>query len=302
MSARKPRSQRPAVPPGLLIADKPGGMTSHDVVSRARRLLGTRKIGHAGTLDPMATGVLVLGVERATKLLGHLAMDTKAYLATLRLGVSTSTEDADGQVQAEQDASAVPEAAVRSGTAALTGEIEQVPSAVSAVKVNGRRAYELAREGHEVQLEPRPVTVSRFDVLAVHRNERTTDVDVLVECSSGTYVRALARDLGARLEVGAHVAQLRRTRVGPFGLAAARTLEQLAERPELSLDLDRSVETGFERRNVDARTARALAHGQPVPAAEVPGTYGVFDPQGSVVALVRDEGRKAKPVLVLNPA
>lgn len=288
--------------PGLLIVDKPDGMTSHDVVSRVRRLLGTRKIGHAGTLDPMATGVLVLGVERATKLLGHLAMDTKAYLATLRLGVSTSTEDAEGEVQAEQDASAVPEEAIRSGTAALTGEIEQVPSAVSAVKVNGRRAYELAREGHEVQLEPRPVTVSRFDVLAVHRGERTTDVDVLVECSSGTYVRALARDLGAGLEVGAHVAQLRRTRVGPFGLAAARTLEQLAERPELSLDLDRAVETGFERRNVDARSARALAHGQPVPAAEVPGTYGVFDPQGSVVALVRDEGRRAKPVLVLNPA
>lgn len=277
-------------------------MTSHDVVARVRRILGTRKIGHAGTLDPLATGVLVLGVERATKLLGHLAMDTKAYLATIRLGITTSTEDTEGEIVSETDAAAVSDAAIGSGIDGLTGEIEQVPSSVSAVKVNGRRAYELAREGTPVELDARPVTVSRFDLLATHRAERTIDLDVVVECSSGTYVRALARDLGARLGVGGYLTQLRRTRVGPFGLATARTLEQLEAAPNLSLDLNQAVQTAFVRRNVDARTAGALAHGQPVPAAEVDGTYGIFDPDGTAVALVRDEGPKAKPVLVLAPA
>ncbi|HWN32921.1 MAG TPA: tRNA pseudouridine(55) synthase TruB, partial [Pseudonocardia sp.] len=205
-------------PSGLVVVDKPGGLTSHDVVGRLRRLLGTRKIGHAGTLDPMATGVLVLGVERATRLLGHLALDTKAYAATIRLGVATSTDDAEGEVTATRDAGAVDEAEVRAGMAALTGAIEQVPSSVSAIKVDGKRAYRRVRDGEQVELAARPVTVAEFALDAVHRGDGHTDLDVRVECSSGTYVRALARDLGAGLGVGGHLTALRRTRVGPFGL------------------------------------------------------------------------------------
>jgi tRNA pseudouridine55 synthase len=277
-------------------------MTSHDVVSRVRKMLRTRRVGHAGTLDPMATGVLVLGIERATKLLGHLTLETKAYLATISLGVATTTDDAEGTVLSTVDASTVAEELIRAGIAELTGDIRQVPSTVSALKVNGRRAYELARSGESVELAPRPVTVSRFDLLALRRMETVTELDVLVECSSGTYVRALARDLGARLGVGGHLAQLRRTRVGPFGLAAARTLDQLAAKPELSLDLDQAIEAAFPRSNVDDVATRALAHGQPIPAAGIDGTYGVFGPEGTAVALVRDQGRIAKPVLVVAPA
>ncbi len=194
-----PPTTRPVVPPGLVIADKPAGMTSHDVVARVRRIFGTRKVGHAGTLDPMATGVLVLGLERATKLLGHLALERKVYLATIRLGASTTTDDAEGVVLSEVDGSAVVESEVLAGVAALTGPIAQVPSAVSAVKVAGKRAYQRVRDGEQVELAARPVVVHRFDGLALRRVDRATELDVLVDCSSGTYVRALARDLGAGL-------------------------------------------------------------------------------------------------------
>ena len=306
MSARSSRgksaARTPPASPGLLVVDKPAGMTSHDVVSRVRRIIGTRKVGHAGTLDPMATGVLVLGVERATKLLGHLALDSKAYVATLSLGATTTTDDAEGEVLSEVDGSGVSEEAVRAGIAELTGDIEQVPSAVSAVKVNGRRAYELARNGESVELSARPVTVSRFDLLASRATASTTELDVLVECSSGTYVRALARDLGERLGVGGHLAQLRRTVVGPFGLATARTLEKLEAEPALSMGVDEAVATAFPRHDVDLPEVRALSHGQPIPAAGVEGTYGVFGPDGTAIALVSEQGPKAKPVLVLAPA
>ncbi|HEY0453653.1 tRNA pseudouridine(55) synthase TruB, partial [Actinophytocola sp.] len=185
------------MPPGLVVVDKPDGLTSHDVVARVRRIMGTRKVGHAGTLDPMATGVLVLGIERATKLLGHLALDTKAYLATIRLGASTTTDDAQGTVLSTVDASGVADDAIAAGIRVLTGHIQQVPSAVSAVKVDGKRAYARVRAGEDVALAARPVEVSRFDLLATRRAEGTVELDVMVECSSGTYVRALARDLGA---------------------------------------------------------------------------------------------------------
>jgi tRNA pseudouridine55 synthase len=291
------------VPPGLVIADKPAGMTSHDVVARVRRIFGTRKVGHAGTLDPMATGVLVLGLERATKLLGHLALERKVYLATIRLGAATTTDDAEGEILSEVDGSAVVEADVLAGIAVLTGPIQQVPSAVSAVKVAGKRAYQRVRDGEVVELPPRPVVVHRFDVLAFRRAAGATELDVLVDCSSGTYVRALARDLGAGLGVGGHLTALRRTQVGPFGLRTARTLDQLAESPELSMDLDTSVAAAFPRRDVDAREAVALAHGQRLAAAGLPGTYGVFDPDGHVIALARDEGAaSASPLVVLTPA
>ena len=287
-----------AVPSGLVIVDKPGGMTSHDVVARLRRILRTRKIGHAGTLDPMATGVLVCGVGRGTKLLGHLALDTKAYTATIRLGAATTTDDAEGEVLSTADAGGVTDAAVATGMAALTGAIEQVPSSVSAVKIDGKRAYARVRAGEDVVLPARPVTVSAFDLLA----RRGSDLDVAVACSSGTYVRALARDLGTALGVGGHLTALRRTRVGPFTLEHARTLEDLETDPGLSLPLDDAVGVAFPRRDLDAALAADISHGRPLPAGGVTGTYGVFAPDGRALALVTDRGRQARPLVVLAPA
>lgn len=287
---------------GLLIVDKPGGMTSHDVVAKVRRFLRTRKVGHAGTLDPMATGVLVLGVERATKLLGHLALDRKAYLATIILGAATTTDDAEGEVTSSADASGVRDSDIAAEIAALTGDILQKPSAVSAVKVDGKRAYARVRAGEEVDLPARPVTVHRFDVLATRREGQRVELDVMVDCSSGTYVRALARDLGSALGVGGHLAALRRTSVGPFTLAQARTLDEVERAPGLSLSLSEAVAAAFPRVDVAASAAHAIRHGQRIPAAGIDGTYGVFGPDGRVLALARDSGRVAKSVVVLDPA
>lgn len=284
---------------GLVVVDKPAGWTSHDVVAKMRKILGTRKIGHAGTLDPMATGVLVLGVERATKLLGHLALDSKAYLATIRLGTATTTDDAEGEVLSEVDASNVDENAIRAEITALTGPIQQVPSSVSAVKVDGKRAYARVRAGEQVELAARPIVVQRFDLLMLRRTENATELDVMVECSSGTYVRALARDLGAALGVGGHLTDLRRTRVGPFDLRLAKTLEQLAEEPAVQLDLSTAVSAAFPRRDIDLTLAAALSHGRRIPAAGIEGSYGIFDADGRVIALAVDEGASVKPLVVL---
>jgi tRNA pseudouridine55 synthase len=289
-------------PGGLVVVDKPAGMTSHDVVARLRRLLRTRRIGHAGTLDPMATGVLVCGVQRATKLLGHLPLEPKVYRGTVRLGVSTSTDDAEGERTGGADASAVDEQKILTAIAGLRGAIEQVPSTVSAVKVDGRRAYALARAGEQVPLIARPVIVSRFELFALRRGDAVTDLDVLVECSGGTYVRALARDLGAALEVGGHLTALRRTRVGSFGLDIARTLDELAGKPGLCAELDEVVATAFGHRAVDLQQARLLAHGGSLPAVGLAGTHAAIDSQGRVIALLTERDGQARPVLVLRPA
>ena len=226
--------RRPTAADGVLVVDKPAGWTSHDVVGRVRRLAATRKVGHAGTLDPMATGVLVVGIGK-TRLLAYLSGADKAYTATIRLGATTLTDDAEGELLAVTGASGVSRQAVEDGVRPLTGAILQVPATVSAIKVAGERAYARVRAGEDVQLAARPVTVSRFAVLATRPAQLdgtpVLDVDVEVVCSSGTYVRALARDLGAALGVGGHLTALRRTRVGGFGLDVARTLEQLAEEP-----------------------------------------------------------------------
>jgi tRNA pseudouridine55 synthase len=286
-------------PEGLLVVDKPAGWTSHDVVGRVRRLARTRKVGHAGTLDPMATGVLLLGVGRATRLLGHLALTSKTYEATVRLGATTVTDDAEGDVLEVRDATAVTDAQVRAGLAALTGEIDQVPSAVSAVKVDGVRSYARVRAGEEVQLAARRVVVSRLQLL----RRRGGDLDVLVDCSSGTYVRALARDLGAALGVGAHLTALRRTRVGPFGLSAARSLEELADDPDAAvLPLDEAVAASFPRRDLDADEALALSHGKRLAPSGRDGTTGAFDPEGRCVALVEDRDGACRPTVVFRPA
>jgi tRNA pseudouridine55 synthase len=289
---------------GLVIVDKPAGWTSHDVVGRMRRLAHTRRVGHAGTLDPMATGVLVLGVNRATRLLHHLVLTDKAYTATIRLGQGTVTDDAEGDIVSSRSAADVDEAAVRSTAAALTGEIHQVPSAVSAIKVDGQRAYKLVREGAAVELAARPVTVSRFEVTACRRpNAELLDADVQVECSSGTYVRALARDVGAALGVGGHLTVLRRTRVGPFTIEQARSLEELAGLPDpVTLKLLDAVRAAMPIREVDGEQARALSYGQSLEPAGIAGTYGAVTPDGTVAALLLEDGERARPVLVFTAA
>lgn len=294
----------PTDPAGLVVVDKPGGWTSHDVVARMRRIAGTRRVGHAGTLDPMATGVLVLGVGAGTRLLHHLVLADKAYTATVRLGAVTTTDDAEGDVLGEADAAAVTEAAVRAALPALTGDILQVPSAVSAIKVDGKRAYQRVREGEVVELPARPVRVSRFTPTAFRRDEPgRLDVDVEVVCSSGTYVRALARDLGAVLGVGGHLTALRRTRVGPFDLTTAATLDELAARPApITLPLPVAVRTAMPVREIDAAEVRELSFGRTLAPAGIDGVHGAVAPDGSVVALLREERGRARPVLVFTAA
>ncbi|WP_280492232.1 tRNA pseudouridine(55) synthase TruB [Nocardia asiatica] len=292
---------------GLLVIDKAGGWTSHDVVAKCRKLLRTKKIGHAGTLDPMATGVLVLGVERATKLLGLLTLTTKAYTATIRLGQATTTDDAEGEVLATTPAGHLGNDEIVTRTIALTGNIDQIPATVSAIKVQGERAYARHRAGEDVRLAARPVTVSRFDVLARRDIGDFVDLDVVVECSSGTYVRALARDLGAALGVGGHLTALRRTRVGPFTLDHARTLDELAAAAEsgaplLSLDMDQAVRTAFPHRDIDAAQADDLRNGRWLDPIGMAGVYAALDPDGRAIALVEESGKRAASVMVVRPA
>lgn len=301
---------------GVLVVDKPAGWTSHDVVARARRLAGTRKVGHAGTLDPMATGVLVLGVGRATRLLTYLVGADKEYTATVRLGRATVTDDAEGEVAATAPAGAVAAldaGSVEAALAPLRGQIAQVPSAVSAIKVDGRRAYARVRSGQEVALAARPVTVHELVVTAPPRRARTADgaevvdVDVRVVCSSGTYVRALARDLGDALGVGGHLTALRRTRVGGFTLDDARALEDLlaqvrrGEPLALTSMTDAALRT-FPPRRLDAAETHAVRRGQRLAPTGAAGPVAALAPDGHVVALLDDRDGRARPVLVLDPA
>ena len=296
--------------PGIVVVDKPAGMTSHDVVSRCRRIFGTRKVGHAGTLDPMATGVLVIGIERATKILGLITATEKSYAATIRLGRSTTTDDAEGEVLQDIRTSEITDEQIAAGVADLRGEISQRPSAVSAIKVGGKRAYQLAREGEQVELAARTVRVDRFEVLSVRRDGPFVDLDVEVDCTSGTYIRALARDLGAGLRedgregisVGGHLTALRRTRVGGYGLEHARTLDELAERAALSYSLDEACLAAFPRRDVTGAQAVDAAHGRPLPAAGIDGVHAATDAQGRVIALLEDRGPRTKSVVVIRPA
>ncbi len=347
-------------PTGLIVVDKPPGITSHDVVARVRRLARTRRVGHGGTLDPMATGVLVIGVGRATRLLTYVIGAEKGYAATIRLGQATVTDDAEGEVTASTPADRVTDAGIQAGLRALTGVIEQVPSAVSAIKVNGQRSYARVRAGEEVALAARTVTVSRLDLLAVRRTEPgatepgatepgatepgatepgatepgatepgatepgatepgVVDLDVAVTCSSGTYVRALARDLGASLGVGGHLTALRRTFVGgrsgppgdapgpgmPMGftLAEAMTLDELAERDDpVTLPLAEAAARFFPRRDATPEQARVLGHGGPLEPVGIEVPYAVFGPDGEVLAIVAERDGRARAQVVLAPA
>lgn len=293
---------RPSAPvtPGLVVVDKPAGITSHDVVARVRRLAGTRKVGHAGTLDPMATGVLVLGVDRATRLLGHLMLTEKAYAATVRLGVSTGTDDAEGEVSATPGAAGVDEQQVRDALTGFVGDIEQVPTAVSAIKVDGKRAYQRVRDGEQVELEARPVTIHELVVRDVRRSSveglEVLDADITMRCSSGTYVRAVARDVGALLGTGGHLTALRRTAVGPYDFAVARTLDDLAEEFAV-LPLAVAARAAFPAVDLDAQQARDVRVGRPLDLP-LDTLTGVFDPDGEFLALYEPREGRARPVAV----
>lgn len=299
-------------PDGLLIVDKPAGWTSHDVVARARRLCGTRRVGHAGTLDPMATGVLVLGINRATRLLTFLVGCDKTYIATIRLGQSTTTDDAEGEVATSHDVSGVTAEAVERGVAALTGEIAQVPSSVSAIKVNGQRSYARVRAGLDVVLPPRAVTVSRFDILdqraATVHGLGVRDIDVVVDVSSGTYIRALARDLGAGLGVGGHLTALRRTRVGRFGLDDAHSLAELEMASEADdipvIMLADAARASFAVRELTESEATAVGYGQRIASQPAGGGQPVaaFSPEGRLVAMLDQSGSLAKAHVVFAPS
>jgi tRNA pseudouridine55 synthase len=284
---------------GLVVVDKPAGWTSHDVVGRMRRLAGTKKVGHAGTLDPMATGVLVLGINRATRLLGYLTHADKEYLATIRLGQSTVTDDAEGEVTSTTPAGHVDEAAVRAVLPAYTGDIQQVPSSVSAIKVDGVRSYAKVRSGEEVALEARPVTVSTFDLDAVRVEGGHVDVDVRVVCSSGTYIRALARDIGRDLGVGGHLTMLRRTRVGGFPLRLARTLEELETELHV-IGLDDVARASFDSYDLQEREANDVRFGRALTGIDLgaPRAVALFDPSGEFLALYEQRGGVAKPIAV----
>lgn len=283
---------------GLVVVDKPGGMTSHDVVSRVRRLAGIRKVGHAGTLDPMATGVLVLGLNRATRLLGHLTRTDKRYDATIRLGVCTTSDDAEGDVVSSSPTDQLTEEAVRSALASFVGEIDQVPNAVSAVKVDGRRAYARVRAGEEVELPARRVTIHAIDAVALD----LPDVQVAVHCSSGTYVRAIARDLGAALGVGGHLTALRRTAVGPFTLADARTIEDLTEAFTMTPIAD-AARASFPAVNLDDNQSADVRVGRRLDLA-VDTTTALFAPDGEFLALYGpgEDGRARAVAVFVDPS
>jgi tRNA pseudouridine55 synthase len=303
-----PRRPDADVPPSLLLVDKAGGMTSHDVVARARRVLSVRKVGHAGTLDPMATGLLVLGVGAATRLLGHLSGSDKTYDATIRLGQSTVTDDREGEVRTTTSAAAVTDDDVRTALAAQVGALQQVPSSVSAVKVDGRRSYDRVRAGEEFELAPRSVTVHRIDV---HRITRPTpallDVDVTVACSTGTYIRAIARDVGATLGVGGHLTALRRTSSGPFDTQQARPVEEAAAALAAAgsgdgvLGLTEAARAVFPARELTDDEAVALGHGRRVPAIGAPGLHAAIAPDGRLIALVEDAGSIARVAVGFPP-
>lgn len=298
-------------PDGVLFVDKAEGWTSHDAVARARRALGTRKVGHAGTLDPMATGLLVLGVGPSTRLLTHVVGLDKTYTATIRLGQSTVTDDREGEVMSAADAVAVAaltDARIAHAITELTGEIEQRPSSVSAIKVDGRRAYDRVRSGEDVQLRARPVTIHEFTVLSTRPDVAgVLDLDVLVRCSSGTYVRALARDLGASLGVGGHLTALRRTAVGPFALDGqegaahpvdAVTVSALADETPHLADPAAVAATLFPVLRLTSEQAIDLGHGKRlrVPETADAALCAALAPSGRLVGLVRVSAGDARVV------
>ena len=287
---------------GFLVVDKAPGMTSHDVVAISRRALGTRKVGHAGTLDPMATGVLVIGFGNGTRLLQYITDGDKSYTATIVLGASTTTDDHEGEIIATADASGVNPEDIKRVLSAMVGEIMQRPTNVSAIKVDGKRAYDRARSGEEFELPARKVTISQLDILAIRQKDATTLVDIAVTCSAGTYIRAIARDLGAELKVGGHLNVLRRTRVAGFTLDQAIGIDQLKGGNFTTLDLAAVARSTFSVRELDLAEVSELSFGRPLAPNSSDEIFAAMSPDNRLIALLKNAADKAKPVAVFAAA
>lgn len=291
-----------SVTEGFLVVDKAGGMTSHDVVAVGRKALGTRKVGHAGTLDPMATGILVLGFGNGTRLLQYITDGDKSYVATIVLGAATITDDKEGEVISSVDASGVADDEIRKILATMVGTIAQRPSSVSAVKVGGERAYDRVRAGEEFELAARQVTISQLDIVAIRHYERTTEVDIEVTCSAGTFIRAIARDLGDALKVGGHLSALRRTRVAGFTQKDAVSFEDLKAQKFTPLNLADVARATFMVRELSLQEVSELSFGRPLSANGNTGINAALSPDNRLIALLKDEGDRAKPIAVFAAA
>ena len=287
---------------GFLVVDKDPGMTSHDVVAIARKALGTRKVGHAGTLDPMATGVLVLGFNNGTRLLQYITDGDKSYTATIVLGASTSTDDHEGEIISTADSTHVRDEEITSILGGMVGTIMQRPTNVSAIKIDGKKAYDRARSGEEFELPARQVTISQLEILAIRRNESVTLVDISVTCSAGTYIRAIARDLGEALKVGGHLNVLRRTRVAGFTLDQAISIAQLKGANFSTVPLADTARSTFASRELSLEEVQELSFGRPLSENGNTVINAGLSPDNRLIALLKDEGGKAKPIAVFAAA
>lgn len=287
---------------GFLIVDKEPGMTSHDVVAIGRKALGTRKVGHAGTLDPMATGVLVLGFGNGTRLLHYITDGDKSYEATIVLGASTITDDHEGEVIESHDASSVDDASIEKILKAMVGTISQRPSSVSAVKVGGERAYDRVRAGEVFELAPRTITITSLNILGIRHLDKTTEVDIDVTCSAGTFIRAIARDLGDELSLGGHLRALRRTRVAGFALDVATTITDLKAKTFTALNLTDVARRTFAARELSVEEVRELSFGRSLSPSSTDAITAAISPENILIALLRNDGDKAKPVAVFAAA
>jgi len=287
---------------GFLVVDKAGGMTSHDVVAVGRKALGTRKVGHAGTLDPMATGILVLGFGNGTRLLQYITDGDKSYLATIVLGASTITDDKEGEVISSAHAADVADSEIERVLKSMIGTIAQRPSSVSAVKVGGERAYDRVRAGESFELEARNVTITQLDILAVRHLDATTEVDVEVTCSAGTFIRAIARDLGEALKVGGHLSALRRTRVAGFTESDAVSFQDLKDQKFSPLNLADVARTTFSVRELTLEEVTELSFGRPLSENGTTSITAAMSPDNRLIALLKDDGKHANPIAVFAAA
>ena len=287
---------------GFLVVDKAPAMTSHDVVAVARKALGTRKVGHAGTLDPMATGVLVLGFGNGTRLLQYITDGDKSYLATVVLGAATVTDDQEGEIISEADASGVTDQEIRDWLEKMIGQIQQRPSSVSAVKVGGERAYDRVRAGEVFELAARTITISSLDILEIRRVKSRIEIDIDVTCSAGTFIRAIARDLGSDLQVGGHLSALRRTRVAGFPISQAISFEDLKSQTFTPLELAAVARTTFQVRELGLDEVQELSFGRPLLSNQSEQIFAALSPDNRLIALLKNESGKAKPIAVFAAA
>ena len=277
-------------------------MTSHDVVAIARRALGTRKVGHAGTLDPMATGVLVLGFNNGTRLLQYITNGDKTYQATVVLGITTVSDDAEGEVISRQDISAIQDLQIENEFAKMRGTIMQRPSSVSAIKVEGIRAYDRVRAGEAIELAAREVSINRLDIINIRHLDTTIEVDIEVTCTAGTYIRAIARDCGSALNVGGHLSSLRRSRVASFGLARAISLEQLESGDFSALDISEVARSFFLSRELGLDERVELSFGRPLSLNPTADIYAGMSADNELIALLANKDGCAKPIAVFAAA